>query len=72
MRTYFIDAYNEEETNRIIGTLGDYDLKELVVKEAIGNYRTIRFKCEKGEWKKIKKALNLQVTHVFSKIKTES
>lgn len=71
MKTYFINTYRNEESEKVMATLAKYVVKDVYRKSAIMHHETIRFECEKEEWKKIKKELNLEVTHVFSKIKFE-
>lgn len=69
MKTYFIRTYRKEESDKVMAVLATHESMEITKKSGIMCYETIDFKCKKGEWKKIKKELNLKVESVFSKMK---
>lgn len=71
MRKYFINTYRNEESEKVMTVLKNHNVIDVTRKSGIMFHETISFECEKEEWKKIKKELNLEVTSVFSKIKFE-
>ena len=69
MRTYHIRTYRIEESELVMNALKNFNVTDIKKDSGITCYESINFKCEKSEWKKIKKALNLEITSVFSKIR---
>lgn len=69
MKSYFIRTYRKEESEKVVAVLANYEVTNVKRDSAIMCYESISFNCEKGEWKKIKKELNLEVVSVFSKMK---
>lgn len=71
-RTYFIDTYRKEESEKVLKTLAKYEVYDIRKKSGIVCFESINFDCKKKVWKQIKKELNLEIKSVFSKIKVES
>lgn len=71
MKTYFIKTYREEESKKVRDVLSKHVVTNIENKTAIMCRETINFTCEKSEWKKIKKELNLEIVSVFAKIRVD-
>lgn len=68
MKTYFIDTYRKEETEKVVNCLLSYDIK-YKINSSIMHYETVRFECDKATWKSIKKDLGLEVKSVFADLR---
>lgn len=71
MKTYFIKIYHEEESKKVRDVLSKHVVTNIENRTAVICLEIISFTCEKSEWKKIKKELNLEIVSVFAKIRVD-
>ena len=69
MKNYNIKTYRIDESEKVASVLSNHNVEDLKRNPATMWKETFAFKCEKEEWKKIKKELNLEVICVFSQIR---
>lgn len=71
MRRYSIRTNSVEEHERSMKVLGEHDVKDIHSMSALVCFTIISFKCEKSEWKKIKKELGLEIDITYVKFKED-